>query len=512
MSRAEKALTGGGVFILQMGIRMITPFIVSPLLVRNTGAEALGAYAVIVQLSAYVLMLDLGMGQALSRFIAQSDVTRDSEKVSDYIVGSVFFLTAAGLFAGLIIGILSWTLPYWLEGSPSIISESSNALILMGLWYVFRIPSAIFQTYLFARQFTAITGIASIISDIISCLLQISLTLFGLGILGLVSAIIVSEAFAIGFCAWYVLPEWKRLKWTLKWHRSRVRELFRVGIPLSLISLADRLTFSSQNIIVGFLYDTRIVASFYASRLPGYSAAGILWRVSDPVVPALNELYGKKLYTALEHGFTRIAGYKLGLSIWVSCMVFLFNKPFIETWMGVDFYLGSLMSLAVALFVPISSFNNILRKLVIVQGRLGFYTLIILVEGILSVTLSVLLGRSWGSPGVMIAICITQFVSITYSYLKIGKLFKGSLLKMTFAILHVSFKAAFVGVAVCLIYLVIYPYTKFLPWFIWLSLLTIIALYGFIIFGLTTEDYTSITNLIKKMLHKKSMIFSNDNP
>lgn len=474
--------------MLQMAFRVVIPIVLMPLIAHHMGAEALGAYAFIMQISAYVVLVDLSIGQAMVRVIAQSGDPSRSPNITSIMASGWLFLVLAGVLACLATLALSWLLHGFLAANPEVIHQSRKALSLLALWYLFRFPLTFFSTYLYARQRIVKVGTAWLIGDLGISVSQIAFVLWGQGLPGLIVGIITGELLSKVLCFFWSWRELSEVSWDFRFRFHSLLELLKVGVPLSVISLADRLVFSSQNIVVGGLFDARTLASFHASRQPGVFLANILGRASDAAFPSFNDLYGRNQTQLLTSTFLRIAGYSVGLSIWFSFMVFLFNKPFLELWMGSPFYAGDLMTLAVALSIPVSAINSIFRRIVIVEGRLRTFTWVVLVEGIFCVLLSFFLGKMMGPPGVMLAMVFGQVFSIGFSFYRAQVLFQKRWLSILSDILKRSLSCCGIGVAACLVQILFIPSGGRLTWLFSASCLTVVTGFGFLTVGMSRED------------------------
>src|SRR5580704_2392381 len=72
-----------------------------PILLRYLGAEPYGIVTLFSTALIYFTMLDLGLGRASTRFIAQSLEAKQPEDVRRYFWSSILLLTAAGVVVSL---------------------------------------------------------------------------------------------------------------------------------------------------------------------------------------------------------------------------------------------------------------------------------------------------------------------------------------------------------------------------------------------------------------------------
>lgn len=79
----------------------ITAILAIPFLLRHLGPDAYGIVTLFSTALIYFTMLDLGLGRAATRFIAQSLEGRRPDDVRRFFWGSVFLLTGTGIIVGI---------------------------------------------------------------------------------------------------------------------------------------------------------------------------------------------------------------------------------------------------------------------------------------------------------------------------------------------------------------------------------------------------------------------------
>ena len=69
---STRAASGLAASLLQYGLQIALQAILMPVVLRRAGQEALGVYAVVLQIVGYLALTDLGFGAATSRSLAQA--------------------------------------------------------------------------------------------------------------------------------------------------------------------------------------------------------------------------------------------------------------------------------------------------------------------------------------------------------------------------------------------------------------------------------------------------------
>ena len=82
-------------------------FIAMPFIVRKMGLDVFGVYALITATMGYLSILDLGIGQAIVKFVSEYQSQRLYEKVIETINNAVTLLLIMGFLGGAIIVLFS---------------------------------------------------------------------------------------------------------------------------------------------------------------------------------------------------------------------------------------------------------------------------------------------------------------------------------------------------------------------------------------------------------------------
>src|SRR5271170_8211683 len=118
MSHSRLVLRGSASNVLRLLLSMLAAMFVPPFLVRHLSQAEYSAWVLILQLSAYVNLLDLGLQTAVAKFVAEYNAIGDSEANFRLVSTSLIALLAAALVgAGLIIA-MAWHVPQLFHQMP----------------------------------------------------------------------------------------------------------------------------------------------------------------------------------------------------------------------------------------------------------------------------------------------------------------------------------------------------------------------------------------------------------
>jgi len=414
-SRTNKAVKGTITSLLQFGILIILQVILTPAILKIAGQEVLGAYVIMMQIIGYGLILDFGLSISLSRYLSQN--FGDSAKFTKiFNIGRYFILSTNALLSIFII-VLACKIDSLITGSHAIIADARTGLYFLSTWTIIRTPLVLYGHGLLATQNMATANIIGLIGSISRLALSLYLVYMGFGLIGLVLANVISEFIVLLLQKVYFNRLYPWL--ALHWHRPdmpMLRELFSFGIKYWGVNIAIVLTVGSDSIITGNLYGATAAAIFYTTKIPSLLATQFIYKISDNAGPATNELYAQGNLVAVKSAYLKILRYSLLLSVPLAIGIVGFNKCVITAWVGINQYAGSLMSFALACFVLTQVINHINSMITLAVGNMRNWMVISVVTGLMTITLSYILGKFLGMQWVMVAIALMDipvFVFLT---------------------------------------------------------------------------------------------------
>lgn len=467
-TRTIKASKGLITDLMQYFVLILLQILLAPIILKVSGQEVLGAYSIVMQVIGYGLILDLGLGVALNRYLAQSYQGSESNNynfLEIFNIGRIFILLTNLLLAAFII-IFAFNIDNLITASNIIILDTQKSLFIFSIWIIFRTPLILYGNALIASQNMATANIIGLISGSSRLFLSIGFVYFGLGLVGLVIANVVSELLGLYLKRFFFIKlhqlinmKWKKPNFTL------MKELIAFGFTYWGVNIAIVLTTGSDTILVGHLYGAAAAAVFYTTKIPAFMFIQAVFKISDNAGPAINELYSQNDFNAIRTAYLKIFRYSLLLALPLAIGIICFNKDVISLWVGPNQYAGNIMSFALALFVVSQVINHINAMIVVATGNMTNWIKISVLTGVSTIILAYFLGKIFGMQWIMVAIAILDIPVLIF------------LMYKSFKSIGVSFKA--------FIHESIFP-----------SILSTVPLIIFVAFIFKTETTESLVGLI----------------
>lgn len=415
-SRTNKAIKGTITSLVQFGVLVTLQTILAPVVLKIAGQEVLGAYAIMMQIIGYGLILDFGLGVALSRYLSQnfSDTDKGAKFTNIFNIGR-YFILSTNVLLSIFIMILAFKIDSLITGSHSIIADARTGLYLLSAWTIIRTPLVLYGHGLLASQNMATANIIGLVGSVSRLVLSLYLVYTGFGLIGLVFANVVSEFIGLLLQKVYFNKLYPKL--ALQWHRpdmQMLRELFAFGLTYWGVNIAIVLTVGSDSIVVGHLYGAAAAAIFYTTKIPSFLIIQVIYKISDNAGPATNELFAHGNFDAVKSAYLKILRYSLLLAVPVAIGIVGFNKGVITAWVGVNQYAGGVMSFALAGFVLTQVISHINAMITLAEGNMRSWMAIAVITGLITITLAYTLGKFFGMQWVMVAIAVMDIPAFIF--------------------------------------------------------------------------------------------------
>ncbi len=422
LQRRAGAALGFAVTILST----VAGLLLTPLMIRGLGQSEFGLYQLVMSFSGYLLLLDLGLGVSVSRFLAVYRARGDEEGLRRYFstCGLVIACVTAGV---LLLGLLLWANLGRFFGSlsPAELDRAGGVFLLMlagtaaGLLDRFLTGAAgAFERFVFVNG-------AKLIKLLLRTGLLIALLWPGGSAASLAAADMVLNLLFAAATLLYCSLRLRLPLFSRRYDGAMLRESVGYSVFIFLQALVNQVNTNADKLILGVMSDT-LAVSVYAVAMQFYMVyGGIAW-----VIPGV---YLPRVATLAEQGRD---GELTGLVISTGRLQFmglgailggflLFGREFIELWAGEGFEgtwgVAALLMAAATLPLTQSMMENVLAA----KNRMAFRSVLNLVTAGVNLGLSVLLTRLIGmfGPAVSTAFVLTAGNTVilnAYYHRKIG--------------------------------------------------------------------------------------------
>lgn len=415
MSRKRKVLQGSASNLLRVLLSMLVSLVLPPFLVHHMAASEYSAWVLILQLSAYVSLLDFGLQTAIGKYVAEYDASGERDASHHLVSTSFTLLAGAGVIACAAILVMSLSVPRLFHQMPaSLVPEVRIALLAVGLSAAITLPFGTFvstftglQQYVFPTVVFTVSRVGSAATFIILLLLHGTLVQ-----LALVMAGFNITTATVQFLGWRKLVR-TRVNFTfLLFDRRSATKLVKYGSILAIWSVSMFFISGLDIVIVGHFHysDT----GFYSiANGPANFMLALISSAFGPLLPAVSSMQSGSTPSHIGDLCIRTTRY-CGLLVFVLGLPLLFGAyPLLSMWVGKHYAAQS------SLYLEVLVLCNIVRQLalpyilvVVATGKQHLATIGGIVEACVNVALSIWLVQRIGAVGVAIGTFAGAFVGL----------------------------------------------------------------------------------------------------
>jgi len=391
---------------------------VPPFLTRALPPEKYGAWALVLQLAAYVAYLEFGIQTAVGRFVAHSNERSDFEHRDRIVNTALVMLTAACFLAMVVIALLIFLLPRLFRQMPGgLYSDVRIALALVGGSLAIGLIASVFNGIFVGLQRYDIIAAIVASSRITGAILLVFIARHGGGIpaMALSLALVNLASYAL---EWLLSRRYApdiQLSARLV-SRAAGRELVGYCASLTVWSFSMLLVSGLDLTLVG-IFDFEKTAFYAVAASLVTFAAGLQHYVFITMMPSTAVLHARG--ASWELGRMVIDGTRYGmfLLLFTGFPFLLAAKPILRMWVGPAYAARAtilLQILVAANIVRLSAVPYIVTLMGTGQQRLVVFTP--LLEGFSNLSISVWAGYHWGALGVAVGTLCGAFVGVSGNF------------------------------------------------------------------------------------------------
>jgi O-antigen/teichoic acid export membrane protein len=396
-------------------LSMLVSLVLPPFLVHRMTPAEYSAWVLILQMSAYVNLLDFGFQTAIGKFVAEYDASGDRD-ASHRLLSTAFTILAGTAAIGCaVIFLMTWSVPKLFHQMPAaLIPEVRLALLAVGLSTALTLPFGTFlSTFVGLQQYLFPTIIATLSRVGSAAALIVLLLMHG----NLVELAMAMAAFNVATAASQFLGWRKFVKVRVDFsffffdRRSAVK-LAKYGSVLSIWTVAMLLISGLDLVIVGH-FDYRNTG-FYAvaSSITNFMLL-VVGSIFGPILPAVSSIQAGSTPSQIGELVIRVTRYCTLLLCLLGLPIRFAAYPLLSLWVGHQYAIRS------ALYLEILVIGNVIRQLtypyvlvVVATGRQHLTSISAIAEATVNILVSVLLVTRIGAVGVAIGTLIGAFVGL----------------------------------------------------------------------------------------------------
>jgi O-antigen/teichoic acid export membrane protein len=377
-----------------------------PYVNARLGSDTLGAWTIVLSAVGYLKLLDLGVGPATARFVAQSPSADETNRI---VSTNIAILVVAALLAAVVaVGLV-------LAASAGVFGDEHGLATAMGIATIstaIQVPLNIFGNVLFGMH-RLVERNAFLVARVLGSAIAIVVTIeLGGGLVAFVTAAAATELVVMLAQAVYCtirIPALRPHRRHVEW--SRAPALARFSGAVGAMTVAAQILFYSDALVIGAARGPHAAGIYAPAMRAAEGASSVLSQFVDVFMPVFAGLQVSKRD---DHARGLLArGMRISVVVGFPLLALLIGLggPLLYAWVG-DGFDGAVAPLAMLAAALI--FTAPLRFGVIWAigtGHLKRVALTTIGEAVLNLTLSIALVGPFGLSGVALATLIAALLA-----------------------------------------------------------------------------------------------------
>ena len=413
---------------LTIGCTMISSLLFTPFMISLLGQKEFGLYSLMIVLVGYLSILDLGLGNAIVRYIARNRAIADKALEASL---NGFFLK---LFMG--IGCLTLLIGFFLFSQVHIIfgqSLSGDQLAkakvmgyIMTISVAVQFPLGVFTSILQAYEKFIFIKLTTLLQVIVQPLTMLFFLLQGTDAVTLIYIIAIYNILFLVLDAIYCIRVLSiRFTFTLK-NIKLIKEIFIYSLFIFITVIVDKIYWQTDQVLLGIFKGTEDVAIYAVAMQIVLIFMSLALAISGLFLPRISMLVTKEDgLLEINQLFIKVGAIQFLVVGYILGGFFLFGKEFLLLWLGKDFM--AIYAIVLIIMVPFSIdlIQNLGINVLKAKNLFKFRTILLMIVAVVNIIVSIPAIYFYGKMGTAIITACSLLIGNVvimniYYYKKIG--------------------------------------------------------------------------------------------
>lgn len=404
-SKAFRSITSNW---LLLAVNIGVSFFMSPFVVNKLGSVYYGVWAIALQFTGYLFLLDFGVRESVIRYTAKYVARRQAHRLNQVLNTAFRLYAPIALGCAALSALAAWGVPRWFDIDPQYADEARFAVLFVGLTiaqaFAFNVFTGILQGLNRFDVANAVgLGITVIRTVLIIAALSAGYKIAALSMIQFVLALLSGVACAIAarklLRASGVELSFARLPRGR--FRALARKVFGYGFYVLVNNVAQKINFASDAIVIGVFMPVSAVTPYaIAGSLVDYLRS-LISSTAQVFSPMSSSLHAQRRAEDLALLLLRGAKLCVVMALPISLTYAVLGERFIGLWMGPEFMrdAGQVL-LVLGLLQILSAPHYVISSVLYGMSQHRSIALVRVGEAAFNLSLSIYLVQSFGIIGV----------------------------------------------------------------------------------------------------------------
>jgi O-antigen/teichoic acid export membrane protein len=377
------------------------------------GDEEYGLYTLIGAFVGYLSILDLGLNNAIVRYVAQYRAEKNQKAEENFLAISLIIYLGIGLILILFGIIFYWNVEVLFGDTLDLhqLEKAKWMLIILIINLGFTLPGGAFTGICTAYEAFVFPRILSIAKYVIRVVMVITILNFGADALGIVILDSVLNLGFIIFTVWYVLKRLK-VKFNLHYFKwSIIKDVFGYSIWIFIFGLVYQFQWRTGQVILGTHLSTITVAIYGIGVMLGIYFTSFGNVINGLILPkAVKSVFNNSTPQVLTEQMIKLARISMFVLLFVFGGFVVIGKDFIELWVGPTYQNTYYIALLIMIVYIMPIAQGYARSVLEAKKLLKFRTLSFLISFVIGISLGGYLSYIYAELGMIIGLVIPLFL------------------------------------------------------------------------------------------------------
>lgn len=394
-------------------VGLVCTFFVTPVLILGLGEAAYGIWSLVIAVSGYYGLIDLGIGSATTKFAAQYLEKGDTREAQRYL--SAAFSTYLKLAAAVVViaAAIGLVLPYVVRvddyGKLSLFALT----LFCGGNAACSFVGTTARSYILAVRGFAFDGLARIIAQLVTAVGMIAIVKAGWGLVGmamLLFALGVAREGTTMLVAWkyFEMPSLKRIDAT----NDLNKKMFRFGGMVVASQVVRRLTQRAGTLAGVWLGGAAAIAYYSVAETACEKSLAMAKPIGRMILPTASSAQASENERLIRRMLVIVPRMFLVIGLFMSLNLICYGKEFLSIWISPEFSEKCYPVLSIlAIAIPMRTLGACFSRVLQGFGKVSSVMRIAVVEGLVLIMIGVLLAYLYGITGLASAVVVSSAVA-----------------------------------------------------------------------------------------------------
>ncbi|HEY3198656.1 MAG TPA: oligosaccharide flippase family protein [Nitrospirales bacterium] len=410
-STARLLASGSALRAANLAAQIVVAFFLTPFVIHCLGDRMYGLWALVGTFIGYYGLLDLGLGNAVSRYIARALGKGEREECGRVFSAALQLYVTLGAVVTAVTVVLAFLSPLFAQ-SPQDAALFWKVILILGFSVALSFPVNVYGGLLSAELRMDSVALTEILTLLLRTGLVVAVLMGGGKILALAW---VSFLSGVPRMAAYVALSRRQCPWlrfcVQPWFGQWTKTLLFYGAFALVAQVSDQLRFNADALVITAFVGLAAVTHFRIAALMVSCFMNLMIGLVGTIQPWFSRMDGVGDYRAIKTRFLFAIKLSMCVAGFVGFGFVFWGKPFIQRWMG-PFYLDAYPCLVVLTLGYIAALGQSPSTILLYAiSKHKFFALMNLAEGIANLVLSVWLVKPLGIFGVALGTFIPMLLT-----------------------------------------------------------------------------------------------------